>query len=58
MPPKVKERVIKPDDVKVSRFMPVVLPGQMSGVSIMIYGLGSDNKMYMWDGKDSVWVLV
>lgn len=47
----------KEDDVKIVSFMPVALPNPMGGLGLTIWGLGSDDKMYMWDSKQEAWLI-
>lgn len=54
-PPK---KVAKPDDVDIKSFQPIGAPTQMGTLNIMIIGLGTDNKMYLWDTQNVGWFLI
>ena len=50
-------QIKKPEEVEIKSFMPVALPGPMGQLGLTIWGLGSDNKMYMWDSKQEAWLI-
>lgn len=52
-----KKPVPKAEGVKIVNFSPVVMPGNMVGqLSLTIYGLGDDEKIYLLEADKSTWV--
>lgn len=41
---------------EIKTITPVTLPDPISGVKFMMYGLGADNRLYIWDGDLHGWV--
>lgn len=41
---------------KIVSFKTALVPNSLGGAAIMVLGLGEDNKMYQWDGKNKKWI--
>lgn len=55
---KQPQATTKPDDVAIKDFKPIVVTGRVPGVStIIVMGLGDDNKLYQWDSKHLKWMI-
>lgn len=46
----------KDDSVNIKQAYPVLVPNSMGGVAQAVWGLGDDNKMYLWDSKKGMWI--
>jgi hypothetical protein len=42
---------------KIVQIQPLAVPSPVTGIAIMIYGLGDDSKLYQWHGKEKRWVV-
>lgn len=41
--------------MKIVELHPLLVPTSMGGFLVHLYGLGDDNKVYMWTAKDGKW---
>ena len=42
---------------KIVQIQPLLVPTQIGGMAIIMYGLGDDSKLYQWEGKSQKWVV-
>ena len=45
----------KPAGVYITEAYPMLVPNQLGQMGFTIWGLGDDNKMYLWDSKSQEW---
>jgi hypothetical protein len=51
------KRETKPDNVKIVSFMPSASVNSLGGMGLVVWGLGDDNRMYMWDSAKKEWLI-
>lgn len=51
------KQVEKSEDIKILSFQVLILPTPMGGVAQVIWGLGDDQRMYLWDSKLRAWMI-
>lgn len=54
---KKREQEVRPEDIDIKSFIPIVVPTVAGGFTIMLWGLGTDNRMYMWESAKKVWLI-
>lgn len=52
---KNKKPELKPEGVDIKTINTAIMPTGPTDIMIMVFGLGTDNRIYKYNGKDKSW---